>query len=106
MENNSKPIISEYALEVICTRTDKINERLVKALILAIVLFFLSNAVWAYLWMQYDYSSEATDEEIVTIDSGESGNANYANHGGSVLNGENNSYHQDNAQEETDQEGQ
>lgn len=98
-----KQTISEYTLEVVCTRLDKINERLIKALILTIILLFVSNAIWAYTWLQYDYVSD--DEwETVTIDSGEGGNANYANNGGSVLNGENNSY-KTNAGTNTCQEG-
>ena len=45
MENRS---ISEYALEVVCTRMDKINVRLTVALILTIILLFASNAIWVY----------------------------------------------------------
>ena len=57
MENRS---ISEYALEVVCTRLDKINRRLVIVLIITIILLFVSNAAWLYAWMQYDYESETT----------------------------------------------
>lgn len=57
MENKT---ISEYSLEVVCTRLDKINHRLVIVLILAIILLFGSNAAWLYAWMQYDYESDTT----------------------------------------------
>ena len=57
MENKT---ISEYALEVVCTRLDKINHRLVIVLIITIILLFGSNAAWLYAWMQYDYESETT----------------------------------------------
>lgn len=90
--------ISEYALEVVCTRLDKINARIVKALILTIVLLFISNAIWAYVWMQYDIEDEVTTETI-TLDTGEGGDANYADRGGSVVNGENNNYKSDSQEE-------
>lgn len=38
------------------------NERIIKALIvalaMAIVLLFLSNAMWLYAWNEYDYTAE------------------------------------------------
>ena len=58
MENKS---VSEYALEVVCTRLDKMNHRLVIVLVLSIVLLFGSNAAWLYAWTQYDYESEITE---------------------------------------------
>lgn len=94
MEDKDQMVSSRYALEFVGTRLDKTNFRLVVALILTIVLLFVSNAIWAYVWLQYDYVDEWSAEETVTIDSGE-GNANYANNGGSVINGENNSITQD-----------
>lgn len=74
---------SKYALELVCTRMDKINKRTLIALILTVVMFFASNLAWLYAWMQYDYESEYT--ETVTVD-GKDGMANYANHGGVVNN--------------------
>lgn len=92
MENNSP--VSFIAFEATCTRFDRIIKRLTIALVICIVLVFASNAVWLYAWMQYDYSSteETTTTETVTVD-GKDGVANYANHGGSVVNGTSNSTH-------------
>lgn len=98
MDNKS---ISEYALEVICTRLDRINHRLIVVLILAIVFLFGSNAAWLIAWMQYDYSSEATTSEVVTVDS-DNGIANYANHGRSVVNGQSESSDYHDTQKKTD----
>ena len=47
-------------------RADRRNKRLVIALVITIILLFLSNAIWVYEWMFYDYVStetiiEATD---------------------------------------------
>ena len=76
---------SKYALELVCTRMDKINRRVMIALILTIFMLFASNAAWLWAWMQYDYESEYT--ETVTVD-GKDGMANYANNGGVVTNGQ------------------
>lgn len=46
-----------------------------------IVLLFLSNAIWLYAWTQYDYVSES---EIITVDGGEQGKANYIGRDGSI----------------------
>ena len=80
---------SKYALELICTRMDKINRRVMIALILTIFMLFASNAAWLWAWMQYDYTSETveTTTETVTVD-GKDGIASYANHGGTVNNGQ------------------
>lgn len=69
-------------------RNERTVKRLITALALTIVLIFASNGAWLYAWLQYDYSGDAT--ETVTVD-GESGNANYARDGGSIVNGEDNS---------------
>ena len=35
-------------------------KRLIIALIISVILMFVSNAIWLYAWCQYDYSGEAT----------------------------------------------
>ena len=87
MDNNP---VSFVAFEATCTRFDRIIKRLTIALVICILLVFASNAVWLYAWMQYDYSgieeTSTTTTETVTVD-GKEGVANYASHGGSVING-------------------
>ena len=39
-------------------RMDRTNKRLIVALVLTIVLMFVTNAIWLYEWMQYDYVAE------------------------------------------------
>lgn len=73
--------VTRYTLEAICTRLDRINKRLVIALVLAVLLIFASNALWLYAWTQYDYSSE----EIV-VDATD-GIANYIGRDGDIANG-------------------
>ena len=41
-------------------RSERTNKRLVVALIIAIVMIFVSHACWLWAWMQYDYTGEET----------------------------------------------
>lgn len=70
-------------------RIERITKRITAALIVTIILLFVSNCAWLYAWMQYDYSSSATTTETVTID-GKDGVANYIGNDGDINNGENN----------------
>lgn len=94
MDNNNP--VSFIAFEATCTRFDRIIKRLTIALVICILLVFASNAAWLYAWLQYDYSGvdETTTTETVTVD-GKEGVANYASHGGSVVNGSGYSTHKD-----------
>ena len=44
-------------------RNERTTKRLIVVLILTIILLFVSNGLWLYAWMQYDYSgtSEVQD---------------------------------------------
>lgn len=48
-------------------RMERTNKRLLTALIIAIILAFISNLVWLYAWMQYDYSSSDTETTTETV---------------------------------------
>lgn len=61
-------------------RMERQIRRITVALIISVILMFISNALWLYAWTQYDYSSS------VDID-GKQGNANYVENGGSIVNG-------------------
>lgn len=65
-------------------RADRANKRLFAALIVAIVLFFASNALWLWAWMSYDYTGEESTVEIEALD----GVANYIGGAGTIRNGE------------------
>jgi hypothetical protein len=41
-------------------RADRRYKRLLIALIITIVLMFISNALWLYAWNSYDYASSET----------------------------------------------
>lgn len=77
------------------TRMERIVKRLAVALIVSILLIFASNALWLYAWMQYDYSSNATTAETVTVD-GKDGVANYIGNDGDITNGTDYSEESDN----------
>lgn len=59
-------------------------KRLILALVLAICLLFLSNALWLNAWMQYDYTDQTIDVDA------ESGTANYIGQDGDITNGTDN----------------
>lgn len=69
------------------TRMERANKRLAVALILTIVLLFLSNLAWLWAWMQYDYVVE-TDATTNTVDiEARDGIANYIGKDGNIING-------------------
>lgn len=65
-------------------RMERQIKRITVALIVTVILMFVSNALWLYAWAQYDYTSTST--QTVDID-GKQGNANYVENGGSIVNG-------------------
>ena len=60
MENTTIPYIVYESSQAKNERTVK---RLVVALIIAIVFMFISNALWLWAWMQYDYVG---DEDTIS----------------------------------------
>lgn len=73
-------------LESVTARSHRVITMLIRALVIAIICLLLSNAVWLYAWMQYDYSS--TQTETVELQS-DNAPANYIKgNGGIITNGE------------------
>jgi len=66
--NNDVERIPYIAYESALARNERTIKRLIIALVLSIVLMFASNAMWAYCWMQYDYTSEETTTTQVDQD--------------------------------------
>lgn len=62
-------------------------KRITIALIVAVVLMFVSNGLWLFAWLQYDYSTVG-DEVITSVDSEGDGIANYTGGNGGVIYGE------------------
>lgn len=65
------------------TRMERINKRLVTALIIVLLALVFTNAMWLYSWTQYDYTSE---DSVVTVDS-RNGVANYVGNDGYIMYG-------------------
>ena len=82
MENKDVPFIVH---EGIMSRMERNIKRLFILLMVAIACLAVTNAVWLYAWMQYDYSSDT-----VTVD-GKEGIANYIGNDGEIINGEDSS---------------
>ena len=61
-------------------RNERITKRLVIALIVSVILMFLSNAVWLYCWIQYDYVSE---DNSISLDAMQ-GDANFIGEDGTI----------------------
>ena len=73
--------IPYIAFEAEMARHEREKLRLVKALIVAIVVIFISNIAWLWFFNQFDYSTD-------TITQGtEQGDNSYMGAGASVING-------------------
>jgi hypothetical protein len=77
-ENKSVPYI---VYEGTMARFERTIKRLIFVIILAITMLVASNMAWLYSWNQYDYSSSE-----VTVDSEDTGNANYIGMSGTINN--------------------
>ena len=89
------PVISYAAHEGEMTRMFDVIKRLIIAVVITVILLVASNALWLYAWMQYDYSTDATTTETVTVD-GKDGIANYIGNDGEINNGKNSGAASDN----------
>ena len=72
--------------EATMSRVERHAKRMIIALLLTIILLFISNGLWLYAWMQYDYIG--TDSTI-TVDA-KDGTANYIGNDGEIVNGKDN----------------
>lgn len=50
--------VSYLVYESAQTRLEKIIHRLIIAVLISVMLLFISNAIWVYAWLQYDYIGE------------------------------------------------
>lgn len=62
-------------------RHERIEKRLIIALVICIVMMFSTNAIWIYYTNQYEYH-----DEYVSVD-GRDGTANYIGNDGDIVNG-------------------
>lgn len=71
-------------------RSERTIKTLIKALVISIIALAVSNAIWLWAWMQYDYVDEGYDLSTVTVDA-KDGIANYIGQNGEITNGEDSS---------------
>lgn len=93
MENKDIPYI---AFESIEARNERHIKRLTKIILISVTALFLSNAIWLYAWLQFDYEGSSTT--TTTVD-GEEGNANYLIGNGEINNGKDNDCKDNNSKE-------
>jgi hypothetical protein len=94
MEN--RDIIPYIAFESIETRNERHIKRLTRIILISVAALFLSNAIWLYAWLQFDYEGSSTT--TTTVD-GEEGNANYLIGNGEINNGKDNNRKDNNGKE-------
>lgn len=73
------------AFEEMEAREERKQKRLLVALLVSVVLLFVSNALWLWAWTSYDYVSEE-----ITVESTDTGHANYIGRSEVIFNGEGN----------------
>lgn len=97
MDKESGLSVSYLVHESVQARLERVNKRLVCALILSLCLMFASNLAWLWAWSQYEYTGESVTRTLqdITIDA-EDGNANYIGNDGDIVNGENSGEDADN----------
>lgn len=64
-------------------RQERMVKRLFIALVFSVFVILATNAVWIWIWNQYDYSSESTVIDLETSD----GHANYIGNDVEITNG-------------------
>lgn len=84
MENQDNIIMSRIAFERVQAKEERDNRFKNILLLVLVILVFLSNALWLYVWNSYDYYTET-----VEIDTGSEngGDANYIGSDGDIYNG-------------------
>jgi hypothetical protein len=85
MERNDIPYI---AFEAEMARHEREKFRLVKALIISIIITFISNMAWLWFFNQFDVIGNT-----VQLESNEAGNASYMGGSGVIDNGRSESQH-------------
>lgn len=83
MEKDGLKSIPYIAFESAQARSERYIKRLIIALIISIIIGFLTNLAWLYVWNQYDYQSETVTRTFVQDGEGLNiiGDSNEVTHG-------------------------
>lgn len=82
-ENEHPTLIPYIVYESELSRNERVIKRLIIGLIISILVSFAINIAWLVAWCQYDYYNG----EIIELDGGDGGNANYIGNDGDIYNG-------------------
>lgn len=102
MEEQEKNIVPYIVYEGEQARNERTVKRLIIALVIAVLLIFVTNALWLYCWFQYDYVGEETMTQTIDVDA-KDGTANYVGRDGDIVNGKDSGY-DNKAQDESAEE--
>ena len=84
MANTTEQLVIPYiAHESVLDRLERSNKRMFWVVVGLILAFLISNGMWLYNWMQYDY----VDTFEVDVQSDGDGIANYIGDDGDINNG-------------------
>ena len=86
MDNNltDKDLVSIpfFEHQEVVTRQERHIVRLLIALVMVVILLFVSNLIWLHKWSQFDFASDD-----IEVTSEYEGNANYIGGDGDITNG-------------------
>ena len=86
MENidiNDKIVMSRIAFERMQAKDERNDTWRNRIIVFLIIALIATNTAWLIAWNSYEYSTE-----IVTVDSEDSGDANYIGADGNIYNGD------------------
>lgn len=84
MQGEKEIMVPYIVYEGEMARAERRQKRNFILIIILVAALLLSNFGWLYAWMQYDYSDA---DEVITVDGGERGIANYIGNDGEITNG-------------------
>lgn len=83
MEKDDKLTVPYVVYEGAQVRHERVFKRLIICLMVAVALLFISNAVWLYCWMQFEYVDL---DDAVSVEARD-GIANFIGENGVITNG-------------------
>ena len=87
MQDDRVTVVPYIVYEGEQARNERLIKRLIVLLMITIMLFFISNLLWLKAWTSYDCVAE-DNSELVSVDGGTRGIANYVGNDGSITYGE------------------
>lgn len=87
MQDDRVTVVPYIVYEGEQARNERLIKRLIVLLMITILLFFISNLLWLKAWTFYDYVAE-DNSELVSVDGGTRGIANYVGNDGSITYGD------------------